>query len=116
MSSVFTDRLMGIYPMQILNKIVTCNDRDATWITPKVKTAIRRNSRVYWKWIKHGSNIDDYKQVQNITNKLIKEAKQLHYKKLGDKLSDLPKLAKKYFGMHSKEFLIRKDLLLFHLL
>ena len=51
---VFTDTFMDIVDKQISNKIITCNDKDAPWITPKVKTAIKRNSRVYRKCVKHG--------------------------------------------------------------
>ena len=90
---------MDIFSKYISNKIVTCNDRDAPWITPKLKTAIRRNSRVYRKWVKRGRNINDYDQVrevQNITNKLIRQSKKLHYKKLGEKLSD-PQTGQKHF-------------------
>ena len=99
MSLVFTDTLMSIFSKHISNKIITCNDRDAPWITPKVKTAIRRNSRVYRKWVKRGKKVnafDQVREVQNITNKLIKEAKQLYYKKLGEKLSD-PQTGQKNF-------------------
>ena len=99
MSLLFSDILMGIFSKHISNKIITCNDRDAPWITQKLKTAIKRNSRVYRKWVKRGRNNDHYdkvREVQNSTNKLIKEAKQLYYKKLGDKLSD-PHTGQKYF-------------------
>ena len=99
MSIVFSDRLMDIFSNHISNKIVTCNDRDAPWITPKLKTAIRRNSRVYRKWVKRGRNINDYDQVrevQNITSKLIRQSKKLHYEKLGEKLSD-PLTGQKHF-------------------
>ena len=99
MSLVFTDTLMSILSKHISNRIVTCNDRDAPWITPNVKTAIRRNSRVYRKWVKRGKKMNDFHQVrevQNITNKLIREAKQLYYKKLGEKLSH-PETGQKHF-------------------
>ena len=49
MSLVFSDRLMEIFSKQICNKIISCNDRDAPWITPTLKTAIKRNVRVYRK-------------------------------------------------------------------
>ena len=65
--------------------------RDALWITPTLKTAIKRNVRVYRKWGKRGRNETDHnnvREVQNTTNRLIREAKQAHHKKLGEKLSD----------------------------
>ena len=171
MSLVFSDRLMEIFWKQISNKIISCNDRDAPWISPKLKTAIKRNVRVYRKtaikrnvrvyrktaikrnvrvyrktaikrnvrvyrktaikrnvrvyrktaikrnvrvyrktaikrnvrvyrkWVKRGRNENDHnnvREVQNTTNRLIREAKQVHYKKLGEKLSD-PQTGSKHF-------------------
>ena len=88
---MFTDTFMNIVDKQISNKIITCNDKDAPWITPTVKTAIKRNSRVYRKWVKRGRNtndLDNVREVRNSTNKFIKEAKLAYYTNLGIKLSD----------------------------
>ena len=38
----------------IPNKIVTCSDKDTPWINNEVKSAIRRNSRDYRKWVLRG--------------------------------------------------------------
>ena len=79
MSIVFTDLFVGLISKYVPNKIITCNDKDAPWITPKLKTAIRRNARVYRKWVKRGrkeQEHDNVREVQNITNKLIKQAKK----------------------------------------
>ena len=65
----------------------------------QVKTSIKRSTRVYRKWVKRGRNPDNYKnvrKVQNISSKLINQAKQLYYHNLGDKLSDL-KIGQKSF-------------------
>ena len=74
----------------ISNEIITCNDKDAPWITPQVKTSIKRSTRVYRKWVKRGKNPGKYKnvrEVQNISGKLINQAKKIYYHNLGDKLS-----------------------------
>ena len=99
MSIIFSDRLMHIFSKYIPNKIITCNDQDAPWITSKLKTAIRLYTRVYKEWVKRGRDENDHdriRKVQNDTNKLIREAKQNYYKKLEDKLSD-PKTGAKIF-------------------
>jgi len=99
MSLLFSDVVMGVFSKHISNKIITCNDKDAPWITQVLKTAIKRNSRVYRKWVKNGRNSDSHgkvRDVQNITNKLIKEAKLVYYKKFGEKLSD-PQTGQKIF-------------------
>ena len=71
MSLVFADTFLSILSQHISNGIITCNDKDAPWITPKVKSAIRRNSRVYRKWVKRGKKHGDHdkvREVQNSTN------------------------------------------------
>ena len=73
------------------NTYITCNDKDAPWVTTGVKSAIRRNSRGDRKWVKRGKNSadqDKVREVQNITNSLIREAKQAYYENLGNKLSN----------------------------
>ena len=85
---VFTDILLFIFSKHITNKIVTCNDKDAPWITPEVKSAIRRNSRVYRKWVQRGripTDHDKVREIQNSTNKLIRKTKCSFYEKLGAK-------------------------------
>ena len=59
-------------------------------MTPKVKTAIKRNSRVYRNWVKRGRNPHDHDNVRhdddhdnvgdgrNSTNKFIKAKLSLH--------------------------------------
>ena len=64
MSLVFADTFLSILSQHISNKIITCNDKDAPWITPKVKSAIRRNSRLYRKWVKRGKKHDDDDKVR----------------------------------------------------
>ena len=84
MSLVFADTFLSILSQHISNKIITCNDKDAPWITPEVKSAIRSNSRVYRKWVKRGKKHDVHdkvREVQNSTNSLIRQAKQTYYVK-----------------------------------
>ena len=105
---MFTD-ILGVISKYVPNKIITCNDKDAPWITPKLKTAIRRNARVYRKWVKRGRNKQEHDNVQNKTNKLIKQAKQAYYTKLGDVLSD-PKTGPKNFWTALKNVVNKKKL------
>ena len=95
MSLVFTDVLLNIFSKNISNKIITCNDKDAPWITP----AIRRNSRVYRKWVQRGrisGERDNVRGGQNSTNKLINAAKRTFYVNMDNKLSD-PNTGQKHF-------------------
>ena len=90
-TEVFTKIIMDIMSKYIPNENVTVNEADAPWITPKIKTAIKRNHRVYRKWKSRGRNPvgkDHVKEVQKTTNNLIQEAKIKYNTTLGEELSD----------------------------
>ena len=63
MALVFTDTVLEIFSRNIPNKVVTCHDKDAAWITPQVKAAIKRNSRIYTKWNKRGRKPEERAKV-----------------------------------------------------
>ena len=95
---------MDIMSKYIPNNVVTINDADAPWITPKVKTAIKRNHRVFRKWKSRGRPSEGWehvKEVQKITNTLIDQAKAKYNENLGRKLSD-PESGPKAFYMSLK--------------
>ena len=110
MALVFTDTVLDIFSKNIPNKIVTCHDKDAAWITPQVKAAIKRNSRVYSKWNKRGRRPEERAKVvdtQNQTSKLIKQAKNSYYEKLGNLLED-PSCGEKHFWNAFKKLANKK--------
>ena len=55
MTKRFSDHFLKVMFQYIPNKIITCNDKDAPWITSEVKTAIKRNSKVHRKWVLRGA-------------------------------------------------------------
>ncbi len=63
---------------------VTVNDKDAPWVTPGTKSAIKRNKRVFRK----PDGKSHVNKVQRETNKIIDEAKENYHKDLGEKLCD----------------------------
>ena len=78
---------------------------------PAVKTAIKRKSRVYRKWVKRGRKPEDQNKLceaRNNANKLIKEAKLSYYLSLGSKLSD-PNIGLKNFWSVSNKFANKKS-------
>ena len=91
MTSCFTNTFIEIMDKYIPHETVTINDKDAPWITPGVKSAIKRNKRVYYKWKTRGRKPEDrtrVNQVQNETNQIIQEAKDKYHYDLVDKLCD----------------------------
>ena len=108
-SLLFTDVFFGIMAKHIPSKIITCNEKDVPWITSKVKTAIKRNHRVYREWVNRGRNSDlnKVREIRTATAKLIKQAKLAYYSKLGLKLSD-PKTRQKHFWIAYKKIINKK--------
>ena len=91
MVSEFISTIMGVMSRFIPNKIITCNDRDPPWITPEIKTAIKRKHRVYNKYVRRGRRPDEWDNVRlirNDTSKMITIAKDNYFASLGRKLSN----------------------------
>ena len=60
-------------------------------VTPGVKSAIKRNKRVYCKWKSRGRKQEErnhVNQIQNETHQIIQEAKDKYHNDLGDKICD----------------------------
>ena len=55
----FTILIMNLMHRFIPNQIIRCDDRDPPWITPKLKTAIKRKHQVYNKYVKRGRKPDE---------------------------------------------------------
>ena len=112
MVNYFSEKFMSIISKNIPNKTVTCSDKDAPWITPDVKSAIKRNYRVYRKWVKKGritSDKGNVRSVQNETNRFIKKAKMEYFNNLGSKLND-SKTGSKTFWTALKRLVNKKKL------
>ena len=91
MSRCFTETLLKIMEMYVPNNTIMVNDKDAPWMTPAAKCAIRRNKRVYVKWKQGGRKPEEklrVNQIQRETNLIIEEAKDKYHAELGDKLCD----------------------------
>ena len=87
----FTKTFLDIMSCNIPNRVVTIDDRDAPWITPEVKQAIKKNHRVFNKWKSKGKpdigkNI--VKAVNQDTNSKIEQAKKNYANDLESKLCD----------------------------
>ena len=96
---IFTKKFLEIMKECIPNKIKTFNDRDAPWITSEVKTSIKKNRRVFKKWVSNGRKPEDrdvVTRVQHETNKIITKAKNDYLTDLGEKICD-PNTGQKCF-------------------
>ena len=57
MVTCFSKTFLDIMNCNIPNREATINDKDAPWITPEVKQAIKKKHRVYSKWKQDGKVI-----------------------------------------------------------
>ena len=79
MVKTFTDLVLTAITDTIPNKFITCNSNDPPWMTPDVKTAIRRKHRVHKKYVSRGHKIDELaymRVVRNETTHIIDHAKE----------------------------------------
>ena len=110
MVSILTDTLLGIMSDNIPNKIITVNDKDAPWVTPEVKCAIKRNHRVFNRWKSRGrpeGGRDLVQQTQLETNSVIDQAKKTYIEDLSEKLCN-PKSNNNIFWSAYKKLLNNK--------
>ena len=83
----------------IPNRKITVRESDAPWITPEVKSALRKNKRVFKKWVNRGRPLEGralVSQTQRETNKIINDRKNRYASELGDKICN-PKTGPKCF-------------------
>ena len=66
MMHLFTSKCASIFSEFIPNKTITCDNRDPPWMTPSLKSAIKRKHRIYY--VKHGQKPNDWKYVCTIRN------------------------------------------------
>ena len=115
--SEFTSTIMGVMSRFIPNKIITCNDKDPPWITPEIKTAIKRKHRVYNdKYVRRGRRPDEWDNVRlirNDTSKMITIAKDNYFASLG-RNSRILQLELKHIGPHLTKLSTRKRRQIYH--
>ena len=82
----FTSTVMGMMLRFIPNKMIIFNDKDPPWITPAIKTAIKRKHRVYNKFAKRGHKPEEWepvRMIRNETSRMITDAKENYFSTLG---------------------------------
>ena len=82
------------------SKIITCNDKDAPWMTDNIKHHLKDKTKLYRKYIKNGLKDDDKIRLDeklNYCRMLIDRAKQSYLSNLGNKLNNPLTGPKKYW-------------------
>ena len=112
MVDLFQTKFLSIMKSFIPNKIVTINEQDAPWVTPKVKSVLRKNKRVYKRWVVRGRKPSErtlVNQTQCATNRTITNAKSKYLTNLGNKICD-PTTGPKCFWTAFNKLLNKKRL------
>ena len=105
MVEIFTNSLSEIFSEYIPNKVVKFDDRDPPWMKRELKTAIKRKHRIYAKFVRRGRKQEDWdyvKNVQNLTSRMITNAKNDYYLGLGRKLSNNVSGDKSYWSLFNR--------------
>ena len=66
MTQIFCEMFLEVMSRNVPNKVITCTDEDAPWITNEVKTAIKRNARVHRKWVLRGRVAEERGNIRNV--------------------------------------------------
>ena len=112
MVDFFTNKLTNLAKIHIPSKQISVSDSDAPWINNKLKTAIKKNKKIYSNWVKNGktrANKVFVNRSQRDTNKLIREAKANYVKSLSTKICD-PDSGCKVFWSAFKRLLNNKKI------
>ena len=68
--SELNDLLLNIYSNYIPNKTVLCDDKDPSWMTNGIRTAIEMKNNAYKEYIRSGMRHNYYLRLENLTTEL----------------------------------------------
>ena len=94
-----SNRVITLAAECIPNKIVRIKTSEPSWITPIVKTKIRKRKHAYKKAKRTNSNLDllKFKTLRNKTTQAIRDAKQMLYDNKAAKLTSKSLSSKDYW-------------------
>ena len=87
---LFNEIILNIFRNFIPNKIVKHSSKDSPWISKEIKTSLRKKARLYKKFLRNSSNIDDQNNLINHSKEcsdLISSSKKLYFNNLSNKLN-----------------------------
>ena len=110
--SFLSDCLINTFTNFVPNKTIICRDKDAPWMTSKIKDTLKEKSKVYKKYVKNGRKTADLnilkEKIQYSAN-IIATAKDKYLTDLGKKLND-PLLGPKAYWSILNKFLNKKKI------
>ena len=97
--------LLNIFSNFIPNKIITVRSRRALWMTQSIKNFIQKKNRAYNTFIRNGQPEDRLEAITNMISqgsKLIEDAKDKYFTKIGRTLSNPDTGKKLYWSLINK--------------
>ena len=93
--NLLNDIILNVFTNCVPNKVVTCDDRDPTWINDNIKSKIKWKNSTYKNYKRNGEKTEDYL----LLIKAVSEVSQLIEKsnRLGKRLNDPSTSAKSYW-------------------
>ena len=97
-----TEVLLNVYSNFIPNKIKTVRPHPAPWITQPIKNFLRNKNRVYKSFIRKDQPGETFAGIQNMISgrsRMIEDAKQKYFLKVGNTLDSQETSAKTYWSL-----------------
>ncbi len=99
--------LLNIFSNFIPNEIIKVRSRQAPWMTQSIKNFIRKKNKAYKTFIKNGQPEGGLEAITNMISqgsKMIEDAKDKYFSKIGRKLSN-PETGRKLYWSHINKIL-----------
>ena len=87
--SIFNETIMNIMPNFVPNELITCDDRDPTWMNRQIKNLIAAINDFHKKFFLPSNNTGNLLIFKNLQNQLIQSihtAKQRYFIKISKKI------------------------------
>ena len=100
--AMLTETLLNIFSNFIPNKVITVRPRQAPWITQSINNFIQKKNRAYKSFVRNGRPDDKQEAMNEMISKgskLIEDAKDRYFKKIGTALSSPETGIKSYWSL-----------------
>ena len=102
-TELFPNSLIDILSTHIPSKIITYNEKDPSWMTSQLKTAIKRKHKVYNKYVKRRCKGEEWEHVKALsqnTSQMITSEKKNTFSNLVRKSCQILQMVSKRIGLH----------------
>ena len=87
--NILNSTLLNIFRNFIPNEMITCRAKDPPWLNTKIKTDLRKNNKLYRKYISGGRQKEDESKLNELsefTCNLLTASRETYFNSLGKKI------------------------------